>query len=292
MTTRLLSVSPFATLPEAAAMMDTMQVKRLPIVHEHQLVGILTDGEVRRALPALHEGLTPWEFAVRSGGLHVRQAMRFPVLTVQENLPWEEAIGVMLKRHIGGLPVLDEDGQLVGMLTLTDILRTAAQDEALTWGRVGEHMTSSAVSVDVGALAAEGAARLKISQLRVLPVVEDGRLMGVLHEKDVYAAIERAAAVHGDTVLADQFLLGDLKVSELMRLPGAQIRSSAPMQDAIQAMLSADVHGLPVMGEGGHLLGVITISDMLKAMAGRLAHSEQAQGEQASGDAAQASTAN
>ena len=205
--------------------------------------------------------------------------MRFPVLTVQESSTLDEAIQTMLRRYTGGLPVLNEEDQLVGILTLTDVLRSAAEDEPLTWGRVGEHMTDSAVSVEAQALASEGAARLKISKLRVLPVVEGGRLAGVLHEKDVFAAVERATAVHGDTVLADQFLLGTLKVADLMRLPGAQILGSAPLEDAMQAMLSADVHGLPVMDEEGQLLGVITVSDILKAV-----------GSRAQSDVAQAST--
>ncbi len=266
MTPRPLTISPFANLAEAAMTMQTMRIKRLPIVHQGQLVGILTDGEVRRALPAIHEGLTPWDYAARTGSLHVRQAMRFPVLTAQESSRLDQAIELMVQRRIGGVPIVDEDGLLLGILTLTDVLKAAAQDAPLTWGRVGEHMSTGTVNVDVGALASEGAARLKISQLRVLPVVGDGRLAGVLHEKDVFAAVERAAAIHGDTVLSDQFLLGDLKVTDLMRLPGAQIRSSAPLEEAMLAMLSADVHGLPVMGEGGRLLGVITISDILKAL--------------------------
>ncbi|TSA81777.1 CBS domain-containing protein [Deinococcus detaillensis] len=266
MTPRPLTLSPSANLAKAAMTMQTMRVERLPVVHQGQLVGILTDGEVRRALPAIHEGLTPWEFAVRAGSLLVRQAMRSPVLTVEEHSRLGAALEMMVERRIGGVPVVNEDGGLVGILTLTDVLKAAAQAAPLTWGRVGNHMTSSTVSVDAGALASEGAARLKISQLRVLPVLEGGRLVGVLHEKDVFAAVERASSAHGDTVLSDQFMLGQLKVTDLMKPSGAQVRSSAPMEEAMKAMLSADVHGLPVMGEGGHLLGVITISDMLKAI--------------------------
>lgn len=274
MTPRPLTISPSANLAEAATTMQTGRVKRLPVIHQNQLVGILTDGEVCRALPAIHEGLTPWEFAVRAGSTQVRQAMRFPVLTVEEQSSLKTAIEMMVERRIGGVPVVNEDGLLSGMLTLTDVLKAAAQDAPLTWGRVGNYMTSSTINVDVGAMASEGAARLKISQLQVLPVLEGGRLVGVLHEKDVFAAVERASATHGDTVLSDQFMLGELKVTDLMKPSGAQVRSSAPMEEAMQAMLSADVHGLPVMGEGGHLLGVITISDMLKAILSQSAHGQ------------------
>lgn len=266
---RSLTIEPHATLPEAVVKMQELKVKRLPVMFDGKLVGLLTDGEVRRHLPALSEGLTPWEFAGKAGRVRVRDAMRSPVHTANPTEELDHAIRTMLDRRIGGMPVLDDDGNFVGMLTLTDILRAEQQQPRLQWGSVDQHMTAEVVAVTASDPLGDAAGKLKVSRLRVLPVVHDGKLVGILHEVDVSAALERAVAAHGDTVARSQFFLQDKKVSDLMRAPSGYLEAGAPMRDALQKMVELDVHGLPVIDQGGQLLGVVTISDVLKGLLGQ-----------------------
>lgn len=265
----VVTVDAHATLPEAVVALHAYRVKRLPVVNEGALVGLLTDGEVRRRLPALHEGLSPWDFALRAGQTRVREAMLRPVLTTAPTEPLAAAVRTMLDRRVGGLPVLDDDGQLVGMLTLTDVLRAEAKEPRLAWGAVRQHMTESAVSVRATDPAAEAAAKLRVTGFKVLPVLDGDRLVGVVHERDLAEAVERAQAAHGDTVLGDRFFLEGKTARDFMRLPGGFVLASLPMRDALVRMLEADVHGLPVISDGGRLLGVVTISDVLRALLGR-----------------------
>ncbi|MBB5233986.1 CBS domain-containing protein [Deinococcus budaensis] len=266
---RAVTANPHESVVDAAVKMQMLNVKRLPVLHDGQLVGLLTDGEVRRKLPALHEGLTPWEFAVRAGSVRVRDAMLHPVLTAAPGEPLAQAIRVMLARRVGGLPVVgEEDGQLLGMLTLTDVLRAVAREPRLSWGTVRQHMTETTVSTPAEAPASEAAAKLRVSGLKVLPVLEGDRLVGVLHERDLAERVERAKAGHGDTLLGDQFFLEGQAARDLMRLPGGYVLDHAPLHSAVTRMLEADVHGLPVISEGGRLLGVVTISDVLRGLLG------------------------
>ncbi|WP_216326652.1 CBS domain-containing protein [Deinococcus aestuarii] len=269
MHTRVITADPHESLPDAVVKMETLRIKRLPVLLEGQLVGLLTDGEVRRHLPALHEGLSPWDFAHRAGRVRVRDAMRRPVLTTTPEEPLEHAVRVMLERRVGGLPVLNDAGGLVGMLTLTDVLAAALRETPPTWGAVQEHMTATTVNVEAGAPAGEAAARLRVTGLRVLPVLEGGRLVGVIHERDLGAAVDRAKAAHGDTVLGDQFFLKGKAARDLMRPPGGQVPAGAPLREAVSRMLEQGVHGLPVLGEGERLLGVVTVSDVLHAWLGQ-----------------------
>lgn len=265
---RIITVEPHATLPEAVVQMQELKMKRLPVVYNGKLVGLLTEGEVKRNLPNLSEGLTPWEFAGRAGRVRVRDAMRSPAITVNVNDTLERAIGQMLTRRVGGLPVVDDEGQLMGMLTLTDVLRASLKAPRLEWGSVEQHMTSEVVSVQATDLASDGAAKLKVSRLRVLPVLEDRRLVGLLHEVDVQAEIEREVAAHGQTA-TPSLLLGEQQVRDLMRFPTGYLTEGAPMRDAMQRMVELDVHGLPVMSSEGDLLGVVTVSDVLKTILGQ-----------------------
>lgn len=267
-THRAVTISPHQRLPDAAILMDTLRIQQLPVVHEGKLVAIITDGMVRRALPPLHAGLTPWEAAVRAAGVHVGEVALRPALSTTVGTPLSYAIRTMLDRHVGALPVVRADNSVEGILTLTDVLRWAAEHPQKDLGAVREAMSPEAVSIDVGAPAADAAARLRVGRLRVLPVTEGerGHLAGVVHDDDVRHRVERAAVAHGDTVLADQFLLQGVGVRDLMRAPGATVLASVPLQDAVEKMVKYDVHGLPVLSDGGRLLGVITVSDVLRAL--------------------------
>lgn len=265
---RAITANLHESLPDAVVKMEVFKVKRLPVLQDGQLVGLLTDGEVKRHLPALHEGLTPWEFTVRAGSVKVRDAMIRPVLTTLPDEPLDRAIRVMLDRRIGGLPVLSEEGQLLGMLTLTDVLRAEVRAPRLQWGTVGGHMTRTTISTPASAPASEAAAKLRITGLKVLPVLEGERLVGVLHERDLSVAIEKAQAAHGETMLSAQFFLKGKTARDLMRLPGGYVLPNAPMHSTLVKMLEADIHGLPVVNEDGELLGVITISDVLRTLLG------------------------
>ncbi|GGL92030.1 hypothetical protein GCM10010840_32740 [Deinococcus aerolatus] len=271
---RAVSIGAHATLADAVVAMQELKVKRLPVVQEgtgrqNRVIGILTDGEIRRHLPPLKEGLTPWAFAGRVGRMRVREVMRQPVHTVTPQTPLATAIHTMLERHIGGLPVVDDSGALLGMLTLTDVLRAEARTARLRWGSVEQHMTVSVVSTPAAAPAHEAAAKLRVSRLRVLPVLDGPVLVGLLHETDLAEALDRAAAVHGDTVLGNQFFLEGKQARDLMRPPTGHLRGGTPMRDALSQMLALDVHGLPVVDDDGHLLGLVTISDVLRTVLGQ-----------------------
>lgn len=263
-----ISIAPTANLAEAVATMDAHGIQRLPVLDATKLAGILCVDDLHRALPAVYPGLTPWQCAGRVGALDVAQAMKQPVFTVPPEAPVSQAITVMLDRRLGGLPVVDDSGHLVGILTKTDVLRAAARNARLRWGLVGQHMTVSTVSIGAGADATEGAARLREGGLKVLPVLdsEGGILVGVLHEKDVQAEAERQAVIRENPLLTGELSPKGGQVRDLMRPPGAHVSEEWPLRDAVTAMLGANVHGLPVITSDGELRGVITISDVLKTL--------------------------
>jgi len=264
------TIHPHRSLPDAVVTMRTLDVNRLPVVMDGELVGLLTQAEVVRNLPPLHDGLSPWEFTYRAGMVRVSEVMCRPVLTVLEGSPLEDAVRVMLDRRVGGLPVLNDDGALVGMLTRGDVLQALLGARAEAWGVVDLHMSSPAITVTPDLPVRDAAARLRITKLRVLPVVQDGRLEGVLHEVDLHAALERASSGHGETLLGERFFLEGLRVADLMRHESVGVHGGMSLRDAVVAMRRAGVYGLPVTDDAGRLLGVLTVSDVLRALLGQL----------------------
>ncbi|HTY56648.1 MAG TPA: CBS and ACT domain-containing protein [Candidatus Binataceae bacterium] len=108
MTPNPVTVAPQETLASAQAKMQAGKFRRLPVVKDGELVGIASDRDMRAHLG--HEERTK-----------ITAAMSEDLVTVTPSTTIESAAQLMLKRKIGGLPVV-EDGKLVGIITTSDIL--------------------------------------------------------------------------------------------------------------------------------------------------------------------------
>ncbi len=99
--------------------------RRLPVLDAgDNLVGIVTDHDVRLALNSPLTLRERWQDEVLLDQVTVDVCMTPDPITVGLDTPLHEVARVMRTRKIGGLPVLDGDGRLVGIVTETDLLRT------------------------------------------------------------------------------------------------------------------------------------------------------------------------
>jgi acetoin utilization protein AcuB len=123
----IMSVSPVTITPstsvhEAQALMQQRKIRHLPVLQDGRLVGMLSDRDIRLALPSPATSLTVWEIRHLLEKLTVGEVMTYFVMTTAPDCPVTEAVGRMLGHKVGALPVV-EDRQVVGILTRTDILR-------------------------------------------------------------------------------------------------------------------------------------------------------------------------
>ncbi len=260
-----LTIGAGASLPAAVLLMETLGVRRLLVLQEGRLAGLLTDGAVRRALPKLTDATAPWDYIFQAARLQVSEIMRQDLYTASPGDTLDQTIHRLLEKRVGGLPVVDAHGLLEGLLTVTDVLRTALAKPQPGWGTVGEHMSTEVIVVPPEAPLTEAAALLKVTRLRVLPVAQEGLLLGVLHEQDIGAMVARQVATPASTVLGDR-LSPKGTCRDLMKSPSAEVLVDASLAEAMQVMLSADVHGVPVVDAARGLLGVLTLSDVLRAL--------------------------
>lgn len=118
-----ITITPDQTIGRAIELMARYDIRRLPVVKEGKLVGIITDRDVRQlgGRPTLKLPKTAQDDAYLN--LPVEEAMTLNVITIRANQPVQDAIQVMLKHKIGGLPTVDPQGQLAGMLSTQDVLK-------------------------------------------------------------------------------------------------------------------------------------------------------------------------
>jgi CBS domain-containing protein len=123
MTTPVITVSPTTSISSAHQIMKENGIRRLPVVENDQLVGIITIGDVREASPSDATTLSIWELNYLWAQLTVERVMTRKTLTISASSSILDAAQIMLDQKVSGLPVLDDDGKLVGILTESDIFR-------------------------------------------------------------------------------------------------------------------------------------------------------------------------
>lgn len=124
MSSPVLTIRPESPISLAHSMMKERKVRRLAVVDvDNQLVGIITIGDVREASPSDATTLSIWELNYLWAQLTVGKIMSHDVTTIGLEESIYEAAKLMLDKKISGLPVVDETGKLVGMITESDIFR-------------------------------------------------------------------------------------------------------------------------------------------------------------------------
>jgi CBS domain-containing protein len=123
MTRNVVTITPDTTLPEAHRLMTEKRVRRLPVVKNDRLVGIVTLGDVRGAEPSGATSLSIWEVNYLLSKLKIEEIMSRNLLTISSNATIGQAAELMLEQKVSGLPVVDEKKQLVGIITESDIFR-------------------------------------------------------------------------------------------------------------------------------------------------------------------------
>lgn len=121
MTKDPLTVSPKDTIGQADELMNENRIRQLPVVSDHELLGIITDRDIRSFLGGSLLS-TP---ATRETALNtsVQEIMTTEPLTLSPEDALEEAVELLIEEKVGGVPVVDEAEGLVGIVTYVDLLR-------------------------------------------------------------------------------------------------------------------------------------------------------------------------
>lgn len=131
--------------------------------------------------------------------------MTTEVVTIAEDATVSDAAKLMLEGRVSALPVLNSQGRLVGIVSEGDLIRRARSATGRSWWlslvadptakfirdqgtRVGDVMTQTVVSVSEGTSLSEIARLLEANNIKRVPVVEEGQLVGLVSRADILRA--------------------------------------------------------------------------------------------------------
>ena len=114
-------------------------IRRLPVVEGERLVGIVTLGDLREARPSPASSLSIYELNYLLAKLTVGHVMTHNPFTVTADTPIQKAASIMLAYKISGLPVVDREARVIGIITETDIFRMLVDQWDYFMTQPGDH---------------------------------------------------------------------------------------------------------------------------------------------------------
>lgn len=123
MSKTVIAIDKTESMQHAISLMKEKHIRLLPVTHKGKLCGIITDRDLKRASASDATSLDVHELLYLISKIKVGDIMTRDVVAVHPDWTMEEAADLMLDRKISGAPVVDDAGQLVGVITQTDMFK-------------------------------------------------------------------------------------------------------------------------------------------------------------------------
>ncbi len=263
----VISVPPTQSIISAVATMTECGFRRLPVTDAgtKKLQGIVTSGDV---INFMGGGDRYQLVRIRHQGnlsAAVNESVRTIMTAKPETLPCDahiiDALKIIVGKKIGGLPIVDDNGVLAGIVTERDVLRMLAAEHSPLFV---ENVMSSSLQVTAPDSPIAVATRdMTKFRFRRLPVVSNDVLFGIITATDIMRYL-------GSREVFARLTTGN--IAEVMALPVRTLMAGGlftttpgtPVNEAAREMLKKNIGALPVI-ENSHLVGLVTEFDLVRA---------------------------
>lgn len=271
MSSPVLVVEPIDSLAHARNLMLRDKINRLVVVDEEtKPLGILTRGDIARVVSSRNPGPEGSFDQVL-----VSEVMSKSPLTLGPTDTLINAAQTMLRKGISGVPIVDNEGILVGILTKSDLTRHYAEScpGIVKIIEVETHQVATIPSAFTLYRAEELVRKKKIGRL---VVVEGKTPVGIITQRDLSFAkyptrdpqdkFRRARTVEDGDHVRKVRLTKEATVEKVMSSPPIMIRGDEYVVKAARLMVDKGIGGLPVLDSENNLTGIITKTDIAKAL--------------------------
>lgn len=240
MSTDLVTIGQNSTIISAIQKMSLKNVSCIVVIKNKLPVGIITERDLVNLISKKVDIYTT----------KLKSVMRSPVISVYENTEIPEVATLMVLNNLRRLLVIDALQNVIGIVTQTDIIKGLQAESFISVKKVYDVMSKSIVSVSPNDLLPKAIGLMARFKKSCVLVIEDGKLVGILTERNVTKAIAKG--------------LLDKKIGDIMDASTITIKRDMNLYEASRIMEKNSLRSLPVIDNEGHLEGVITMTDIIK----------------------------
>jgi CBS domain-containing protein len=128
----------------------------------------------------------------------IKSIMTTDVVSVKENIPIYEALDLLSKKRISGLPVVNDQDHIVGILSEKDVLRILIDKKLGVKKTVRDYMTREVICYTEEDSAIDLCSFFIRSNIRRVPIVREGKLVGIVSRRDIVNLILEAKSKISD----------------------------------------------------------------------------------------------
>lgn len=294
------SFSQETSLGDIVRLLLSVDFNSVPIVDaDSRPIGVVTQGDLisRGGMPVrlgLMEQLESEHIDSvldMMAGKTAKDVMTSPAVTVRDDERLSAAVDTMLEHNLKRLPVVDDNGKLVGILARIDIFRTITED-APDWKgmrdrnivvgnlrTVRDAMRPDARTVAPSASVEDVLRMIDSNDIqRVVVVDENGKFLGLISDRDLLRHFSGHEVSVWDLVMS-KFAFTKTgqhhreiveparkkKAGDVMQTGVLTIGENATLDEAIRMMTEKQIKRLPVVDEGGRFLGILSRDSLLRA---------------------------
>lgn len=249
---------PDDTLGRAAQIMAHGRRHQLLVVDAGALAGVISERDVLDRRVVAKSGEDWWHMPVRS-------VMQGIPITAGPDDPVADAIDRLARSPVDVLPIV-ENGFVVGEITATELFQAERISAEPPPGPVtaAEAMTEPAVWIGPTDSLLDAARLMVDHQIRHLPVVDNGEVIGMLSDRDI-------RTIAGDPVRYLESRQDNgarmLNVRDAMARAPLTVRGDRPLTEVANQLADERVGALPVVDAEGKLIGIVSYVDALRALA-------------------------
>ncbi len=296
MTADVATVTPDTPLTQVVELLLRREIKAVPVMDGKGVAGIITGGDLlsRGGMPLSLDMQCALPSAMRDE--HVRcldfkdlraaDVMTRPVQTLNIKTKVSDALQFMAKGGLKRLPVVADDGSLMGIVSRADVLAAMGRASAVAGhldvlpegmrGFARDVMYRNVPTAGADTPLPEVLERLVASPLRRVVIVDkEGRIEGIVHDRDLLQHFARHNAPGILTRLIGflsqpklGFTISDGTARDVMTSRVITIAPQLPVPDVIQTLLEHRIKRVAVADESGRLLGMVDRDTVLKGLAG------------------------
>lgn len=200
-------------------------------------------------------------FAAVNG--NISEIMEGNVITLYEKDSIRNALNIMMKENVGGIPIIDTDTRVRAIVSERDFVWLMS--DIMTGKTVSDYMSKKVITAPPDMSVGVAARSMINNGFRRLPIIRDNVLIGIITASDILRFLG-SGEMFNRLVTGSSKEVFEVPIRTLINRDVVFIRSEEDLGKAASIMLSKNVGSLPVLEEG-ELKGIITERDFVRAMA-------------------------